>query len=74
MVISGTKERPCVNISTGRYCFPCISGLCPYEMDFMMECYPGLDSELMGLFDELFFLRTEISRRKLTSEHLVLEI
>lgn len=55
-------SQPCVEESESKYCFPCVSGLCPLNMDFMTECYPYLDSEIKDLFDELFSLRASIVR------------
>jgi len=54
--------KPCREEQKSKYCFPCISGLCPYEMDFLTECFPELDSEQKNLFEELFSLRAEIAR------------
>jgi|GEM_PF-1535601 hypothetical protein len=55
-------DKPCKEEYKSKYCFPCVSGLCPYDMDFFKECYPGLDSEQKNLFEELFSLRAEIAR------------
>lgn len=54
--------KPCREEYKNRYCFPCVTGLCPYEMDFLTECYPELDSEQKNLFEELFTLRAEVAR------------
>jgi hypothetical protein len=48
---------PCDKERINRYCFPCISGLCPFEMDLIADCFPGLEPELVELFDELLALR-----------------
>jgi hypothetical protein len=58
-------EKPCDESRTSRYCFPCISGICPFDMDFLSDCYPGLDPELIALFDELFLLRSRAAYESL---------
>ena len=55
-------QKPCDEGRTSRYCFPCISGICPFDMDFLSDCYPGLDPELIDLFDELFLLRSRVAK------------
>lgn len=54
--------KPCDRDYTGDYCFPCVSGLCPYNADFMRDCYPKLDHEKRELFEELFSLRSSSNR------------
>ncbi len=61
-------ELPCREELRGKYCFPCISGLCPFNMDFLAECYPKLDSELKDLFNELFILRAEVAGKRAESK------
>lgn len=58
--------KPCRDEYKSRYCFPCISGLCPYGMDFENDCYPELDPEQQELFEELYLLRNQLiqSERK----------
>ncbi len=46
----------------GKFCFPCVNGVCPYGKDFMMECYPKLNFEQQFLFDMLFKLRAKAVR------------
>jgi len=48
----------------GKYCFPCVSGLCPLNLDFMTDCYPKLSPEQRQLFDELMRLRAEVVEGK----------
>jgi len=72
MIASEIKEKS--KCRGNRYCFPCVSGLCPNGLDFTVDCYPELDSELMELFDELFFLRTEILKKSFLKKHLILEV
>ncbi len=50
---------PCMRERRGRYCFPCVTGLCPYGRTFV-ECYDYLDEETRNLFSELAVLRSEI--------------
>lgn len=51
---------PC---SVGSYCFPCISGVCPFGKDFMTDCYPRLPKKQKQLFELLFELRSKVVRR-----------
>lgn len=51
--------KPCDRNYMNSYCFPCVSGLCPYNADFMRDCYPNLDYEIKKLFEELFSLRMQ---------------
>ncbi|AEA48076.1 hypothetical protein [Archaeoglobus veneficus] len=59
-------NKPCDEECRGKYSFPCVSGLCPFGMDFMTECYPYLEPEQKMLFDELFMLRAEVARKSLS--------
>lgn len=54
--------KPCDRDYSGSYCFPCVSGMCPYNADFMRDCYPGLGYEMQELFEELFSLRMNSKR------------
>lgn len=56
--------KPCDRDYSGSYCFPCVSGLCPYNADFMRDCYPNLDYEMQQLFDELLLLRMNSKRKQ----------
>ncbi|RLI88166.1 MAG: hypothetical protein DRO98_03515 [Archaeoglobales archaeon] len=64
-------ELPCDDERNGKYCFPCVSGLCPFNMDFLTECYPKLEPEVKMLFEELFMLRAEIAGRNIKELQLV---
>ncbi len=54
--------KPCRDEYKSRYCFPCISGLCPHGMDFESDCYPELEPEQQELFEELYLLRSQLVR------------
>lgn len=61
--------KPCRDEHKSRYCFPCISGLCPYGMDFENDCYPELDPEQQELFEELYMLRSKVLQQERNSSH-----
>lgn len=61
--------KPCRDEHKSRYCFPCISGLCPYGMDFENDCYPVLDPEQQELFEELYMLRSKVVQPEKKSSH-----
>lgn len=45
----------------GKYCFPCVNGVCPFGLDLMRDCYPKFTPELRALFDELITLRSKVA-------------
>ncbi len=52
-------EVPCSKDRRGRYSFPCINGLCPYNR-CCEECYEYFDEDVRKLFDELLALRMSV--------------
>jgi len=71
VMVNKVLEEVYIEGCISRYCFPCLSGICPFGMDFMTDCYPRLASEQRSLFDELFVLRAEIARHRFRSLQVI---
>ncbi len=45
----------------GKYCFPCVNGVCPFGLDLMRDCFPKFTPEIRALFNELIVLRSKVA-------------
>jgi hypothetical protein len=60
MLMMDFVEVPCLRDKKGRYCYPCVAGMCPYNRT-LLDCYNHFDGETRKLFDELVRLRSEVT-------------